>query len=329
MAELVSIITPCYNGEKYLDRYFESILEQTYPDVELIFVNDGSTDDTENIALAYGEKLMARGYFFTYIFQENAGQSAAINQGLKVFSGKYLNWTDCDDYIPHDSIARRVEFLENNPEVGLVIGRSAVVNDRDYSRIGLICETGMDRTDIKSLMTDFLKGDISCTCCCATMVRSSMFRDAMPDPLKIATPREIGQNYQMFIPIMFKYPVRYIQDELAFYVMHSDSHSHVRKTFEQRMQIADVVKSVLEGISDTIKVSESDKSWFRLLINEYDSKNRLFVMQHYRRDDNIDSIVRKLKSLGKYDVNARKMVLKIKYPFIKQLSDRVWKLRNK
>ena len=329
MAEPVSIITPCYNGEKYLERYFESILSQTYPAVELIFVNDGSTDDTEKIALAYGEKLKARGYGFIYLYQENAGQSAAINQGLKVFSGEYLNWMDCDDYIPNDSIAKRVEFLENNPEVGLVIGRSAVVNDRDYSRIGLISETGMGRTDIKSLMTDFLKGDISCTCCCATMVRSSMFRDAMQDPLRIAIPREIGQNYQMFIPIMFKYPVRYVQDELAFYVMHSDSHSHVRKTFEQRMQIADVAKSVLDGISDTIKVSESDRSWFRQLINEYDCKNRLAVMQHYRRDDNINSLVNKLKSLGKYDAAARKMVMKIKYPVIKQLSDRIWKLRNK
>ena len=57
MTKLVSIITPCYNGERYLDRYFNSLLEQTYPSVELIFVNDGSTDNTEKIAMEYGRKL--------------------------------------------------------------------------------------------------------------------------------------------------------------------------------------------------------------------------------------------------------------------------------
>lgn len=55
---LVSIITPCYNGEKYLDNYFQSILAQTYRPLELIFINDGSTDQTEEIALSYRTKLM-------------------------------------------------------------------------------------------------------------------------------------------------------------------------------------------------------------------------------------------------------------------------------
>ena len=58
---LVSIITPCYNGEAFLKRYFESILNQTYPNLELIFINDGSTDRTEEIALSYRERLEKRG----------------------------------------------------------------------------------------------------------------------------------------------------------------------------------------------------------------------------------------------------------------------------
>lgn len=329
MAELVSIITPCYNGSKYLPRFFESILSQTYPSIELIFVNDGSTDDTEDIALSYKGRLEARGYKFIYIRQENGGQSAAINQGLKVFGGEYLSWMDSDDYIPDYSVERKVAFLDSHPEVGLVIGRSVVVNDRDYSRVGTITETGISRTDVGSLIQDFLKGDISCTSCSATMVRSSMFRDAMPDPLRIQTPREIGQNYQLFIPIMFKYPVRYVTDELAFYVMHSDSHSHARKTFEQRMHIADVADEVLNNIAAELKVGEEDKSWFRHMIAEYDCKNRLSVMQHYHRNDNLSGIVSRLKSLGCYDAAARKMVLKIKYPWAKRLGDMIWKLRNR
>ena len=94
---LVSIITPCYNGEAFLKRYFESILNQTYPNLELIFINDGSTYRTEEIALSYRERLEKRGITYIYEKQENAGQAAALNRGLKLFTGEYLTWPDSDD----------------------------------------------------------------------------------------------------------------------------------------------------------------------------------------------------------------------------------------
>ena len=86
---LVSIISPCYNGEKYLLPFLKSLLEQDYAPIELIFVNDGSTDGTEQIVLSYKERLSEKGIELQYIYQENAGQAAAINCGLKVFSGEY------------------------------------------------------------------------------------------------------------------------------------------------------------------------------------------------------------------------------------------------
>ena len=329
MADLVSIITPCYNGEKYLDRYFTSLLEQTYSSVELIFVNDGSIDNTEKIALEYGEKLRAKGYDFTYIYQENAGQSAAINQGLKLFKGEYLNWMDSDDYLPSDSVDKRVRFLEENPQVGLVVGRSVVVDDIDFKQIGLISETGLERTGVHQLVEDFLKGQISCTCCCSTMVRSSMFRDSMPEPLQIETPRVIGQNYQLFLPIMFNYPVKYIPEILGYYVLHSDSHSHVTKTFEQKLKIQDVIKDTLYSIAGRLKTYEDEVEWFKSKIDEYDCRNRLYIHQHHQRRDSLREIIDRMKEAGCYDAAAKKMVIKIKYPILKNLGDIIWKIRNK
>ncbi len=329
MQDLVSIITPCYNGEKYLDRYFKSILDQTYPAVELIFVNDGSTDNTEKIALGYGSKLLERGYGFSYIYQDNAGQSAAINQGLKIFKGDYLNWMDSDNFLPSDSVERRVGYLEMNPQLGLVIGRTVLIDDVDYKQTGLIKETGMDRTGLHQLIEDFLKGEISCTCCCSTMVRSTMFRASMPDTLQIETPREIGQNYQLFIPIMFNYPVKYVPDVLGYYVVHNDSHSRTRKTFDKKFHIQDVAKETLFSIADRLKAKEEEIEWFRSKIEEYDCKNRLDILQHHKRKDGLDVIVGKMKELGCYDAAAKKMVLKIKHPFIKKIGDTIWKIRNK
>lgn len=328
MAELVSIITPCYNGEKYLDRYFNSILEQTYPNVELIFVNDGSTDRTEEIALVFGEKLKARGYGFTYIYQQNAGQSAAINQGLKVFKGTYLNWMDSDDYLPADSIEKRVTCMIDNPDIGLVLGACDKVEDKGYTKIGDITSEGCDMLTKRELIEEFISGRIGCPCC-STMVRSSMFRESMPETIQIETPREIGQNYQLFIPIMFKYPVKYLSDVLSYYVVHSDSHSHRRKTYEQRIHILDVSALTLNSIADRLCTGEEDIRWFKNKIEEYDCKNRLEVLQHCRRLDDLSEIVSRLKSVGCYDASVRKIVLKIKYPFAKKVGDRIWRLKYK
>ena len=330
MTDLVSIITPCYNGEKYLDRYFQSILDQTYPNVELIFVNDGSTDHTEEKAISYGEELKARGYGFTYIYQPNAGQSAAINQGLKIFTGKYLNWTDSDNYLPSDSVEKRVRYLEEDLQLGIVIGRTEVVDDEDYKKVGLVQETGFDRVTPKMLAEDFLKGDISCSCCCSTMVRTSMFLDSMPDPPQIETPREIGQNAQLFLPMMFKYSVKYVPDILGCYVIHHDSHSHQKKSFDQMMHIRDVSTQMFYSVSDRLRIDDKELlSWFKSSIAEYDCRNRLEVMQHYRRKDGLEDTIAKLKEMGCYDASARKKVLKIKYPFFKRIGDIIWELRHK
>lgn len=327
MHKLVSIITPCYNGEKYLDRYFNSLLAQTYPAIEVVFINDGSKDRTEEMALAYGEKLKAKGYQFIYYYQENAGQSAAINQGLKVFKGDYLNWTDADNYLPADSVEKRVARFEKDPDLGLVFGRTAIFDNSD-NIIGLIKEDGVFKPTPHRLVEDLLKGSSCCTCCCSTMVRSSMFRESMPVPLQIETPREIGQNFQLFIPIMLSYKAVFVPEVFGYYIFHKDSHSQSKKTFEQRMDILDVAYNTLTSISDRLKVDEGQRRWFSKIIAEYDGKNRLLSMLLYRRADGLKDTVRKLKQSGAYDLSARKIVLKIKYPFIKRLADRVWKKNN-
>ena len=68
MNPLVSIITPCYNGENYLERYLDSVLEQTYDNIELILVNDGSNDKTSEIANRYKSKFADNGYVYIYIY---------------------------------------------------------------------------------------------------------------------------------------------------------------------------------------------------------------------------------------------------------------------
>ena len=157
-----------------------------------------------------------------------------------------------------------------------------------------------------------------------------MFLDSMPDPPQIETPREIGQNTQLLLPMMFKYPVKYVPDFFGYYVIHNDSHSRQKKTFEEMMHIRDVSTKTLYSIADRLRVDNEELvSWFRSKIAEYDCKNRLEVMQHYRRSDGLQVIVEKLRSIGAFDASAKRKVMKIKYPVIKSLGDIIWKLKNK
>lgn len=95
MNELVSIIVPAYNAEKFLKRSIEAILNQTYRNIELILINDGSTDNTEQICLEYAAKDSRVKYFQ----QENHGQGYTRARGIKESKGEYVAFVDADDYM--------------------------------------------------------------------------------------------------------------------------------------------------------------------------------------------------------------------------------------
>jgi glycosyltransferase involved in cell wall biosynthesis len=111
---VVSIIVPIYNAEKYLDRCVESILSQTYTDIEVILVNDGSPDESESICRRYA----ALDKRVVLINQENKGLGGARNSGLKVAKGSYIGFIDADDAINPDMVSDFVDVaMKEEPDV--------------------------------------------------------------------------------------------------------------------------------------------------------------------------------------------------------------------
>jgi glycosyltransferase involved in cell wall biosynthesis len=111
----VSIIIPCYNQAMFLGEAIESALKQTIPPTELIVVNDGSNDQTAEVAQAYPE--------VTYLWQENQGLCAARETGFKASSGEFVIFLDSDDRLPPDAIETGLETLETAPEAAFAFGR--------------------------------------------------------------------------------------------------------------------------------------------------------------------------------------------------------------
>lgn len=121
---LVSIIIPVYNGSNYLEEAIESALNQTYENIEVIVVNDGSTDngETEKIALKYSARIK-------YFYKPNGGVSSALNLGIKNMQGKYFSWLSHDDKYYPTKIEDHVKILELlNDEKCVILSKSVQID---------------------------------------------------------------------------------------------------------------------------------------------------------------------------------------------------------
>lgn len=239
---LVSIITPCFNGEPYLERYFNSILRQTYAPLELIFINDGSTDRTEQIAEHYRSALEEKGIRFTYLYQENAGQAAALNRGLKLFTGEYLTWPDADDEMTPDCIEKKVAYLQNNPELDMCICKIAQVDEHNPDTITGILERGVS-DDADNLFEDLIFLQNVFYVPGGYMIRSSALDAAIPN--REIYPGRGGQNVQLLLPLAHLGKYGYMDEVLYKYFVRSDSHSHSLNTSEKNIRQYELFEKLL------------------------------------------------------------------------------------
>lgn len=108
---LVSIVTPCYNSEKYISETIDSVFNQTYKNWEMIIVDDISSDNSIEIIKKYCEKDSRIKY---YILEEKGGASLARNKAIRESQGKYIAFLDADDVWKSDKLEKQVQFMENN-----------------------------------------------------------------------------------------------------------------------------------------------------------------------------------------------------------------------
>jgi glycosyltransferase involved in cell wall biosynthesis len=128
----VSIILPTYNGAKYIKQAIESILTQSYPLWELIILNDGSSDNTENIVKEYINKDKRIIYLKDEI---NLGVQKSLNKGLKEARGEYIARIDDDDeWINKDKLQKQVKFLDDNHDY-VLIGTNGIVVDEKRKKL--------------------------------------------------------------------------------------------------------------------------------------------------------------------------------------------------
>lgn len=303
MSKKVSIITPCLDGEKFLDRYFNSILNQSYTNLELIFINDGSTDKTDDIVKSFIPKFEQKNIDFIYINKENnEGQAKAVDEALKIFTGEYFIWPDSDDVLDSNSIKKRIDFLEKNQDYGMVRSNANVVSDKDLNKV---LDKFEKNTDTDEYIFDDLVLEKKYMCCGCYMIRTSAF-------LKVNKNRNIycgnsGQNWQIVLPVAYKYKCGYIDEPLYTYITRETSHSRNLKELE------DLIKRSYEHektLIETLTRMDMDDSEFKKymdIIEEKYLRQRFITGYNYDNKEIINKNYHAL--LDKYNVTQEEKIM--------------------
>ncbi|MCX7596030.1 MAG: glycosyltransferase [Fischerella sp.] len=143
MSKLVSVIIPCFNAERWLAEAIDSCLQQTYPNIEIIVIDDGSTDNSLEIIKSYGNKVIWKSL-------PHKGGNHARNLALALSKGDYIQYLDADDYILPEKIERQVHFLEN-------MGADVVYGDWRYKYHLPDGTTYLDKIQIPGEQVDILE----------------------------------------------------------------------------------------------------------------------------------------------------------------------------
>ena len=272
MEQKVSIIIPAYNAEKYVSRMLESILNQTYSNVECIIIDDGSTDNTYKTIQQYKEKFVKRTKVLKLLHQENKGQAAALNLGLKQVTGEYLIWADSDDYFELDAFETMVDCLEKNKDRDLV--RANAVTRLENNLDEIYEKREQKNYTQENILDDYIiaKQDKIPTYIGIIMTRFKYFKEKNKG-IEIDESR-VGQNLQMIIPITYNAKAYCLNKIVYNYIIRQDSHSRTKKTMIQgikkmlnskNLRIR-IIKKVMEKQDIKKYVRLTRKTCYKLLI---------------------------------------------------------------
>lgn len=237
----VSVIMPVYNGERFLAEAIESVLRQTFEDFELICVNDGSTDRSQDIIDGFSDPRLKS------IVQRNAGLPNARNTGIRASKGQYIAFLDCDDlYFPF-SLEKRVDYLSSSEGRFLVHSDFIVIDETGVetpllanSRKNVVTPSG------KCFKRLFLEGTVINTC--SVMIK----RDVLKTIGYFDESFFHAEDYDMWLRISYRYPISFISEATVKYRMHTENMSH--NTINAEIYSAKALLKAAENVPDIEKI---------------------------------------------------------------------------
>lgn len=294
--KLVSIIVPCYNGERFINKFFDELLKQTYESIELIIVNDGSTDNSEKIIKSYEKKMKAKNWELVYIKQQNGGPGSAFNTGIKKITGEYISWIDIDDYYETDAIANLVDYLEKNKNIGIVRGKVRLI---DYDTNKTLFIRGQSNPKKYDLFEDYLfvKKD-AYVFSGIWMVRTKLFDERIKNRTIYSS--KFGQNWQLLLPLLLNTKCGYVDTIVLNCFIRNDSISNSPKSSVSKINKNNGYHDILIHIIPELNISEKQKKHYLKKINQqFKLKNIKAKLINEKFINFLRQIKRKLQDINK------------------------------
>jgi glycosyltransferase involved in cell wall biosynthesis len=198
---LVSIIIPVYNGANYMKEAIDSALAQTYTNIEVLVINDGSKDSgaTDTIALSYGDKIR-------YFHKENGGVATALNLGIQEMKGEYFSWLSHDDVYYPEKVQIQIDFLRKYPQKDIVLYTNCTyINDKSEVTGHFITEhLPPEKFRARFALGNFING-------CTLLIPKKCFDTCGNFRLDLKT----TQDYDLFFRISEKFQFIHLTDEIV------------------------------------------------------------------------------------------------------------------
>jgi alpha-1,3-rhamnosyltransferase len=217
---LVSVIIPAYNHELYIEEALQSVVDQTYPNIELIVINDGSTDGTAKVITDFISRH--QNHNIQFINKQNEGVCKTLNKGLEMSTGEYVAFLASDDLWLSDRVSIQVRFLEKNENIGMVF------SDAWFLRFNT--KTDIRWSDYKPGINNYFKNSIQNTDMYRVLL-TQMIIPALTVMIRKQVLNEVGffdenlvyEDDDMWLRIALKYPIAYIDIPLALYRIHDSN----------------------------------------------------------------------------------------------------------
>jgi len=266
---LVSIVIPTYNYARYLSRAIKSCLGQSYKNLEIIVVDDGSTDNTREILRDMDNKVL-------YTYQENKGVSAARNAGLELSTGTFITFLDADDYLTEDSIESRLGILMDKSDIQFVISETYSKNISDDT-------LSYRPASKKDFITDRLHEALLLRriqfATCAVFMRSQLAK-RFRFPLNISN----GEDIAYFTKNFFKTKGYFLSKPTAVTCSHPESLRHNIEVIKR--QGVDLIETIFDdpyygGALDYLRKDFTAQRCLEFFRRFYHSRDKMLARKYY------------------------------------------------
>ncbi len=268
--KLVSVVVASYNMGKYLSSAVQSILDQSYPSLEIHVVDDGSTDDTKKVM-----KHFENDDRVNYHYQSNQGQAKAKNKGIMASKGDYIAFLDADDMWSKTKLEKQMPCFEINENIGLV-HTNFVLMDENEKMLGTVPRKYYNgKVTEQLLITNFVNGMASVVkkeC----LEKVGIFDESLP----------MGIDWDLWLRISTEYEIYFLDEKAYFYRQWEGQMSHNQeKRYECAARIMSKFLSQYPGL---VNKSVENEAWANLYVGRaygyfLDENNKLDAIKYFAK----------------------------------------------